>query len=291
MCERFSQKSDQVAREAAKAQPRRTRREAMVAAGGGVAGLLAARSLARPEPASATHLGFVQLGHDNNAGSNPPTQTILRAQSGDQTTLEVRNEETELRPAGGGLTVIGGPFAVRATGGVGTDLPEGVGLGVHGTADNGTGVVGEGRTGVFGNSLRDGNGVWGRSHSGTGVLGEAIASRGVGVRGRGRVGVFASTSEPVSTSDRGVGLRAESRLGLAIDAWGPLQVGRRPGAPLNVPSVSFRADRTAPVGFGGWGKTAILVQTNSFGKRRLQRVSVGEADSGGTGFRVLRVPN
>ena len=82
--------------------------------------------------------GQMQFGADNNAGPNQPNQTILRAQNPNQATLVVRNEPAGGLTAGGGFTVEGGPFAVRATGGQGSDLP---GIGVHGVAD-GTGVIG-----------------------------------------------------------------------------------------------------------------------------------------------------
>jgi len=81
--------------------------------------------------------GPAQFGADNNAGPNPPNQTVLRAQNSNQATLVVRNEPTASLTAGNGMEVIGGPVAVRATGGQGSDLP---GRGVHGVAD-GTGIV------------------------------------------------------------------------------------------------------------------------------------------------------
>ena len=79
--------------------------------------------------------GPMQFGADNNAGPNQPNKTILRAQNSNQATLEVRNEPTAALTAGNGLEVIGGPVAVRATGGQGSDRP---GRGVHAVAD-GTG--------------------------------------------------------------------------------------------------------------------------------------------------------
>jgi hypothetical protein len=128
--------------------------------------------------------GPMQFGADNNAGPNQPNQTILRAQNSNRATLEVRNEPTAALTAGGGLTVQGGPFAVRATGGQGSDLP---GIGVHGVAD-GTGVIGEGRTGVFGNSVGGGNGVWGRSPQANGVQGVSGSYNASGVYGQNNVG-------------------------------------------------------------------------------------------------------
>jgi hypothetical protein len=128
--------------------------------------------------------GPMQFGADNNAGPTPPNQTLLRSQNSNQATLEVRNEPAAGLTAGGGLTVHGGPFAVRATGGQGSDPP---GLGVHGVAD-GTGVVGEGDTGVFGNSVNRGNGVWGRSPQANGVQGVSGSYNASGVYGENSAG-------------------------------------------------------------------------------------------------------
>jgi hypothetical protein len=130
--------------------------------------------------------GPMQFGADNNAGPNQPNQTILRAQNDNQATLVVRNEPAGGLTAGGGLTVEGGPFAVRATGGQNSDSP---GIGVHGVAD-GTGVIGEGRTGVFGNSVNSGNGVWGRSPQANGVQGVSGSYDASGVYGENTVGGY-----------------------------------------------------------------------------------------------------
>jgi hypothetical protein len=136
-------------------------------------------------------VGPMQFGADNNAGATPPNQTILRAQNDSQATLEVRNEAAGGRTAGDGLRVQGGPFAVRATGGQGSDR---AGVGVEGVAD-GTGVRGQGETGVMGRSLGRGNGVSGRSpklngvqglsesYDASGVYGENLAG-GWGIAGR-----------------------------------------------------------------------------------------------------------
>lgn len=67
--------------------------------------------------------GPMQFGADNNAGPNQPNQTILRAQNTNQETLVVRNETAGGFGAGFGLTVVGGPVAVRGLGGRDTDLP------------------------------------------------------------------------------------------------------------------------------------------------------------------------
>jgi hypothetical protein len=130
--------------------------------------------------------GPMQYGADNNAGPNQPNRTILRAQNSNQATLDVRNESAGGLTAGGGLTVIGGPFAVRATGGQDSDLP---GIGVHGIAD-GTGVIGEGQTGVFGNSVGNGNGVWGRSTQANGVQGVSSSYNASGVYGENNGGGY-----------------------------------------------------------------------------------------------------
>ena len=75
---------------------------------------------------------------------------------------------------------------MRATGGQGSDLP---GIGVHGVAD-GTGVIGEGQTGVFGNSVGSGNGVWGRSPQANGVQGVSGSYNASGVYGANTVGGY-----------------------------------------------------------------------------------------------------
>jgi hypothetical protein len=129
--------------------------------------------------------GPMQFGADNDAGFNQPTQTILRAQNPNQETLVVRNEIARGLTAGSGLLVEAGPVAVRATGGLGLD--ERGGIGVHGYAD-GTGVIGEGQTGVFGNSFRNGNGVWGRSQGSNGVYGWSGSSNANGVFGENTAG-------------------------------------------------------------------------------------------------------
>lgn len=130
--------------------------------------------------------GPMQFGADNNAGPNQPNKTILRAQNSNQATLEVRNEPTAALTAGNGLEVIGGPVAVRATGGQGSDRP---GRGVHAVAD-GTGVIGEGETGVFGNSVGGGNGVWGRSPQRNGVQGVSGGYNASGVYGENTAGGY-----------------------------------------------------------------------------------------------------
>jgi hypothetical protein len=59
---------------------------------------------------------------------------------------------------------------------------------VHGSADGGTGVVGEGKTGVFGNSVSSGAGVWGRSPDYNGVQGFSGSYDASGVYGENRAG-------------------------------------------------------------------------------------------------------
>src|SRR6476646_9363364 len=138
--------------------------------------------------------GPMQFGADNNAG---PHRTTLRAQNPDQATLDVRNEPAAGLTAGDGLTVTGGPFAVRATGGQGSDLP---GVGVHGTAD-GTGVIGEAETGVFGNSVGSGNGVWGRSPQANGVQGVSGSHDASGVYGQNDAGGWGIAGRTLNSQD------------------------------------------------------------------------------------------
>lgn len=141
--------------------------------------------------------GTMQFGADNNAGPNQPNQTVLRAQNSNQSTLEVRNEPAGGLTAGNGLTVVGGPVAVMATGGQGSDFP---GRGVHGVAD-GTGVMGEGATGVFGNSVSDGNGVWGRSPLANGVQGVTDSHDASGVYGQNNAGGWGVAGRTLNDPD------------------------------------------------------------------------------------------
>jgi peptidoglycan/xylan/chitin deacetylase (PgdA/CDA1 family) len=55
--------------------------------------------------------------------------------------------------------------------------------------------------------------------------------------------------------------------------------------------VSFQEDRLRVVRSLTEGDTALLIEYRNSGGATVQRVSVGAADSGGSGFRVLRVPN
>jgi hypothetical protein len=133
-------------------------------------------------------IGPMQFGADNNAGSAPPTGTILRSQNPDQATLLVSNNKgpdpNNPQPAGNGLEVTGGRFGVFVRGGVDSEI---IGVGVHGEASGGTGVQGFGETGVRGeNRTGVGNGVQGHSSSmfGSGVYGENLSLGGWGVAGR-----------------------------------------------------------------------------------------------------------
>ena len=56
-------------------------------------------------------------------------------------------------------------------------------------------------------------------------------------------------------------------------------------------SLRIRAVEHARISSGGDGDTALMLRRNVGGTFTLQRVSMGPADSGGAGFRVLRVPN
>jgi hypothetical protein len=152
-------------------------------------------------------IGPMQFGADNNAGPTRPNQTILRSQNTNQETLVVRNEPAGSISGGGGLTVEGGPFAVKATGGHMRDQPgtgvhavanQGIGVhavanqgrGVHAVANGGTGVIGEGETGVFGNSTGTGSGVWGRSPQQNGVQGVSGSYDASGVYGENTAGGY-----------------------------------------------------------------------------------------------------
>jgi hypothetical protein len=163
--------------------------------------------------------GPMQFGAENNAGANPPNQTVLRAQNSNQPTLVVRNETAAGLTAGGGLIASGGPFAVRAMGGQDSDSP---GIGVHGTAD-GTGVIGEGGTGVFGNSTGGGNGVWGRSPQANGVQGVSESYDASGVYGENSSGGY-------GVAGRTFGLLNTDRAAVLGESL------RAPGTPANGPN-------------------------------------------------------
>jgi hypothetical protein len=138
--------------------------------------------------------GTMRFGADNDAGTTAPT--FLRAQRSNRATLEVWNEIGAGNTAGVGLRVRGGPYAVRATAGEDYDQ---LGIGVFGDAD-GTGVLGEGRVGVGGNSVGGpGPGVWGissqangvqgmsQSRAASGVYGENFSGAGFGIAGRSNI--------------------------------------------------------------------------------------------------------
>jgi hypothetical protein len=194
--------------------------------------------------------GPMQYGANNNAGPNQPNQTTLRAQNPNQATFEVRNETAGGLTAGGGLIVIGGPFAVRATGGQDSDSP---GIGVHGIAD-GTGVIGEGETGVFGNSVGNGNGVWGRSpqangvqgvsgsYNASGVYGEnnaggyGVAGRTFGLLNEDRAAVLGESLRDPSTPAGGPNGKAAGVLGYSETGYGGVFITGQAGS--NVPWVN-----------------------------------------------------
>jgi hypothetical protein len=116
-------------------------------------------------------------------------------------------------------------------------------------------------------------GVSGYTNTGVGVRGFASAGSGQ------TVGVLGTCASP-----EGVGVLADNTApqpGLAVHVrTGDLAVGE-PANPW------FRVTSTDPQN----GQTALLVRRNVNGVLSTQRVSVGPANSGGNGFRVLRVPN
>jgi hypothetical protein len=134
---------------------------------------------------------------------------------------------------------------------------DGVGVRGEATADTGSprGVVG---------SVRAGAGVLGIASKNTGITvgvwGSVVSAEGVGVLADGD----------------GVALRARGSTSLE----GMLEVG-------TPTQRSFTVDTANPAN----GQTAILVLRNVNGTLSLQRVTMGAANSGGAGFRALRVPN
>jgi hypothetical protein len=135
---------------------------------------------------------------------------------------------------------------VRATGGQGSDLP---GLGVHGVAD-GTGLIGEGQTGVFGNSVGTGNGVWGRSpqangvqgvsgsYNASGVYGEnnaggwGVAGRTFGRLNEDRAAILGESLRDPSTPAGGPNGKAAGVLGFSETGYGGVFITGQAGSPV-----------------------------------------------------------
>jgi hypothetical protein len=117
---------------------------------------------------------------------------------------------------------------------------------------------------------------------GIGVQGKAF--RGTGVFGNGHeVGVRGSCD-----SQTGVGVLANNtKGGVAFRALGAARVVGNLKVGLSNANPALKVDAANPAN----GHTAILVRRNVEGALSTQRVSMGPPDSGGAGFRVLRVPN
>jgi len=280
MSERTSQESGRAEHEPTEGQPRRTRREAIAAAGGGVGGLVAGHILARPERASASHIGPVWLGDRNELPANRGKPTTIVGDPRGQSALIVANTATGFATNG-----VHGISNSGRTGSAGVRGVARASIGAAGSGVHGLSLGGLGGTGVVGEAHESG--------SSTGVRGDSRP--GVGVQGRSEqsVGVWGRTESPNS-----FGLLAENTNvgGVALRARGNLEAGSPAGIPF---SPSFRADAADPVD----GETAILVRRNVGGvvggppgTFAFQRVLVGPRGSGGggtgpNGFRALRVPN
>jgi hypothetical protein len=153
------------------------------------------------------------------------------------------------------------------------------------TTGNGAGVLGitlapEGE-GVVGRAIADTGtptGVVGMAdHVGVGVFGTVSGSPGV------TVGVWGSVVSPA-----GVGVLADNDGGQALRARGSTSLeGKLEVGPPAPALRSFTVDSANLTN----GQTAILVLRNVNGALSVQRVTMGAANSGGAGFRVLRVPN
>ncbi len=94
--------------------------------------------------------------------------------------------------------------------------------GVYGKSANGVGVYGTGRTGVRGESVAAGSGVYGRTDAGdlyntAGVWGTAGGSQGIGVRGY-RVGIGAGVQGTTYGASSGSGVIGESESFIGV--WG-----------------------------------------------------------------------
>jgi hypothetical protein len=243
----------------------------MVAAAGGVSGFLAAQALARPAPARASHSGAVLLGHSNFtdgptsiSAQDPGPEAFTGKHVGTNIPSAFEPAKTGVR--GEVASPISGSAGVR---GVATDQRGGTTFGVRGVSlsPNGKGVIGE--ADFSGGAAI---GVEGNSASGTGVL-------GVG----GTRGVWGTTNDPT-----GVGvLAANTGDGIAFRSLGAARIvgNVKVGPSTANPAFEVKTADPAP------GQTAILVRRNVNGVFSTQRVSMGPPNSGGQGFRVLRVPN
>jgi hypothetical protein len=251
-----------------------TRREGIVAAAGGVSGFLAAQALAAA-PARASHVGAVLLEHTNFSGG----PTSISSQTGPETFRATHNG-----------TQLAGAFEPAKTGLLGeTASPISGSAGVRGVArDQGRGPGGAGTTyGVRGVSLSpNGKGVIGEADfSGGAAVGvEGNSASGTGVLGHGgNIGVWGTSSDPT-----GVGVLADNPGGgIAFRARGAARItdNLKVGPSNANPAFQVDASSFAP------GQTAILVRRNVGGTFSTQRVSMGGPNSGGAGFRMLRVPN
>jgi hypothetical protein len=238
-----------------------------------VGAVLAAKTLGTPTPAQASHKGPVYLGDFNSAGFDGTAIECDAARAtfiGRNTWPNVYGSPAhgvlgECQAASDESSGVRGVAANRS----------GLACGVHGIA-HGIGAfpeLNQWPIGVRGEAPGDGA---------RGVYGEALNDNGTGTGVVG-VGGFAGVWGQ-ATSEASVGVLADSAdEGEALRANGDVRVVAEDG------QTAFRVEAEGPY-FAG--ETAIFVRRNvGGGTFSLERVSVGAANSGGTGFRVLRVPN
>jgi hypothetical protein len=182
----------------------------LAASGLAIAMLMLAIVVAGPQPASASHAGYVDVGSTANSatattGVSTTVGNGLQGVSNDQSASGVYGENTfgGFGVAGRSLnSVLCGVQPCMGVRGEG----EGTGVSGLGTAPGATGVAGAGSTGVLG----DGNGTVPT----TGVHGQGTTGvRAIGENDQGSTGVFA-------TSESGVGVRGHSDFGAGIRGYG-----------------------------------------------------------------------
>ena len=253
---------------------RSTRRGALTAAAAGVGALFAANTLIAPTPARADHAGPVMLGHSNTTGDVTEIQAF-----GGVAFKGTSYQLFDVAHALEGLTSSNFPGSAGVYGV--THAFSGESAGVRGVAH------GPATVGVYGETTAEGSdqavAVKGSGRSGVGVLGDVAASNGVttGVWGK----CHSQVGQGVLAENDSTGWALLVRQNALVE--GDMRVERdlRVGPPEN---PSFLVAPTAPIRNG---QTAMWVTRNVEGAIALQRVEVGPPDSGGAGFRALRVPN
>jgi hypothetical protein len=199
-----------------------------------IIGVVAVATVLAAPSAQATHLGYVQLGHDNSSS----TWTQITSSSdtalylfGNRALYAVGNPSIGVHAWSYGDEAIRATAIWPAIGGTGTATN-----GVHGISGNPS------ASGVFGENVSTGFGVQGKSQ-GIALRGESTGSFGLGVSGenhqQGGVGVFGTanhlTGIGVYGSSSGTGVKAYSANGTALEAQGKVKFTGRSGR-LTIPA-------------------------------------------------------